>query len=96
MVARCQWTRQWWDELRYDYTLATSVAVLDELGAGEYPGKDDAISLLKDVPLVSIDATVADIVRAYIQHKVMPKDPVGDALEREPTVYELPSPEVTG
>ena len=80
MAARRQWTRQWWDELRYEYMLVTSVAVLDELGVGEYLGKDDALSLAKDIPLVSIDATVADIVQAYIQHKVMPRDPVGDAL----------------
>ena len=39
MTARRQWTRQWWDELRHEYSLVSSVAVLDELEAGEYPGK---------------------------------------------------------
>ena len=52
MVARRQWTRQWWDELRHEYALATSIAVLDELGAGDYPGKDEALNLVKDVLLV--------------------------------------------
>ena len=80
MAARRQWTRQWWDELRHEYTLVTTVAVLDELGAGDYPGKGEALSLVRDVPLVSVDETVADIVHAYIQHKVMPNDPVGDSL----------------
>src|SRR5213593_1782294 len=80
MVARQQWTRQWWDQRRHEYILTTSIPVLDELGAGDYPGKEDALSLVKDLSLVPIDEAIGDIVQAYIQHKVMPKDPVGDAL----------------
>ena len=80
MVARRQWTRQWWDDLSREYALVTSIAVLDELGKGEYPGKNDALNLIKDVPLVLIDEAIEDIVQAYIQHKVMPQNPVGDAL----------------
>ena len=66
--------------MRHDYTLTTSIAVLDELGAGDYPGKEEALSLMTNVSLVPIDEAIAEIVLAYIQHKVMPKDPVGDAL----------------
>ena len=80
MAARREWTRQWWDEVRDDYMLATSVAVLDELYGGDYPNKDRAIELLSDLPLVSVEPEIAEIVRTYIQHKVMPSDPVGDAL----------------
>ena len=54
--------------------------MLDELGAGDYPGKEDALSLVKDLSLVPIDEAIGDIVQAYIQDKVMPRDPVGDAL----------------
>ena len=61
-------------------TLSSQALVLDELSAGVYPGKEDAMSLIQDVPLIPVDASIADIVQAYIQHKVMPKDPVGDAL----------------
>jgi predicted nucleic acid-binding protein len=32
------------------------------------------------VPLLSVEPAIADIVQAYIQHKVMPNNPVGDAL----------------
>ena len=53
---------------------------MDGLHAGDYPNKDKAIELLNDLPLVPIEAEIAEIVRAYIQHKVMPNDPVGDAL----------------
>jgi hypothetical protein len=40
--------------------------------------------LLQDVPLLPVDAVHAEIVQAYIKHKVMPVvmpvDPAGDAL----------------
>lgn len=80
MLARRQWTRQWWDSVSARYDLVTSVAVLDELGTGEYPGKDGALQLVQGVPLVPIDEAIQDIVRAYIEHRVMPQDPAGDAL----------------
>ena len=80
MVARRQWTRQWWDNLRRDYLLVTSVAVLDELNYGDYPNKDEIVRLVSDLPLVSIELAVTEVVQAYIEHKVMPRDPVGDAL----------------
>lgn len=80
MVARRDWTRQWWDEAKDDYKLVTSVAVLDELQGGDYPNKGKPVKLASDLSLVTIEPEIAEIVRAYIRHKVMPDDPVGDAL----------------
>lgn len=80
MVARQQWTRQWWDNCRDRYLLVTSVAVLDELGRGDYPNKEDIVALVSDLSLVSVELAIAEIIHAYIRHKVMPNDPVGDAL----------------
>ncbi len=80
MVARRQWTRQWWDISGSDYLLVTSVAVLDELDSGDYPNKDQATKLVSNLPLVAIDPAITEIVQAYIRHQVMPRDPVGDAL----------------
>jgi len=80
MEARKQWTRQWWDHANDDYLLVTSIAVLDELHRGDYPNKDKAIELISDLPLLAVEEAIAEIVEAYIQHKVMPNDPVGDAL----------------
>ena len=80
MVARRDWTRQWWDEVSDDYLLVSSVAVLDELQSGDFPNKDQAIELLSSLPLVPLELEIAEIVRVYIEHKVMPNDPVGDAL----------------
>src|SRR5579872_147595 len=80
MEARKQWTRQWWDNASGDYLLVTSVAVLDELGRGAFPNKDNAFELISDLPLLPVEDAIAEIVEAYIKHKVMPNDPVGDAL----------------
>jgi hypothetical protein len=38
------------------------------------------LELIASLPVVSIDASVLEIVEAYIRHKVMPADPAGDAL----------------
>lgn len=80
MAARRQWTRDWWDNSSEDYLLVTSVAVLDELNDGDFPNKEESIGLIAELPLVPVEPAVAEIVEAYIQHKVMPTDPVGDAL----------------
>ena len=80
MVARRDWTRHWWDEMRDDYLLVSSVAVLDELQSGDFPNRDQAIELLSSLPLVPLELEIAEIVRVYIEQKVMPNDPVGDAL----------------
>jgi len=54
--------------------------VLDELGRGEYPTKQDCLSLVQSLPVLPIDAATADIVAAYLRHRLMPRDPAGDAL----------------
>jgi PIN domain len=79
MEARRQWTRQWWDNAE-NYSLISSVAVLDELNRGDFPNKEKAIELITDLPLLPVEEAIAEIVAAYIQHKVMPNDPLGDAL----------------
>jgi predicted nucleic acid-binding protein len=80
MVARRAWTRQWWDSKRHNYELVTSIAVLDELNRGSHPNKNAVLMLMNNLPLVTIEPAAAEIVDAYIVHKVMPRDPVGDAL----------------
>ena len=80
MVARKEWTRQWWDNYHDRYILVTSEVVLDELNNGDYPNKAKSVELLAAIPLVPVEIPVIEIVQAYIQHKIMPNDPVGDAL----------------
>ena len=80
MVARRQWTREWWDDRRDYYNVFSSEAVFDELEKGAFPQKDDALALIEGIPLLDVEDAIADIVEAYIEHHVMPADPAGDAL----------------
>ena len=80
MVARRNWTREWWESERERYELVTSAAVLEELERGEYPVRSNALALLRDLPLVANVPEIIPIVNAYVARHVMPADPRGDAL----------------
>lgn len=80
MIARRQWTRRWWDEHRRHFETVTSDAVVDELERGRHPVQKRALHLVQSLVMLPIEPEVGDIVEAYIHHKVMPNDPVGDAL----------------
>lgn len=80
IAARREWTRQWWSDARRRYRLVTSVAVLDELAGGLAERSAERLAPVNDLPILPVDATIAEIVQAYIVHKVMPADPAGDAL----------------
>jgi predicted nucleic acid-binding protein len=80
IVARRSWTRQWWDESRHEYEIVTSDAVIDELNKGDYPTKANALELVSNIPLLPFEKDISEIVENYLEHKLMPKDPLGDAL----------------
>jgi predicted nucleic acid-binding protein len=81
MVARKNWTCQWWDECgKKGYDKVTSQAVLDELNRGSFPGKDDALRLISELELLPVVAEIEEIVSVYLSHHLMPKDALGDAL----------------
>ncbi len=80
MVARKDWTKEWWDNQRKHYQLVTSIAALEELEQGEYPNKELILDLVSDIPILSINSEILDIVETYINRKLMPADVKGDAL----------------
>ena len=80
IVARRDWTRRWWTDARGRYELVSSPAVLDELSEGLPESSAARLQMLADIPLLEIEPPVVDIVQAYVQHKLMPSDPGGDAL----------------
>jgi hypothetical protein len=86
-MARKDWTRQWWDNYRYQFELFSSIAVIEELQNGEYFKKDDCLSLMANIQLLPIESEIAEITDAYIKHKIMPNNPVGDALHLAITSY---------
>jgi hypothetical protein len=65
---------------RARYRLVTSDAVLLELRNGQYPSQAAALVLAEELPLLEITPAVAEIVEAYVQHRLMPADPSFDAL----------------
>ena len=79
-LARRAWTRRWWAAGRERYTPVTSDAVLLELRNGEYPSREAALALVQELPLLEITPAVAEIVEAYVRHRLMPADPSLDAL----------------
>lgn len=80
MVARRQWTQQWWQQAPDNYLLVTSLAVFEELDGGDFPNKERAVALIAGLPQVSVEEEIGEIVDIYIRHKLMPNDPAGDAL----------------
>ena len=56
------------------------MAVVEELSRGNFPAREDCLRLLEPLPLLSIEPAVSEIVETYVVRKVMPGDPVGDAL----------------
>ncbi len=80
IVARRDWTRQWWDGPARNCELVTRVAVLDELTAGSPERSADRLALVHDLALLTIEPAIAEIVKAYVRQRVMPADPEGDAL----------------
>lgn len=80
MLARRQWTREWWQHARTRYELVTSPAVVSELERGDYPGRAACLELIAALPLLAVEPAVVEIAETYIARQVMPADPAGDAL----------------
>lgn len=80
IVARREWTRQWWSSAADRYELVTSPAVLDELGSGPADRSGTWLALVAHLPVLTVSPAIVEIVQAYIRHKLMPANPTGDAL----------------
>ena len=80
MVARREWTKQWWSRAHGQDELVTSEAVLNELGRGDHPRRQECLALVGDLSMLPIGRAIAETVEAYVSHHLMPRDPLGDAL----------------
>ena len=81
-VARRNWTRQWWDDHRDEYELATSLVVHEELESPDYPPEKrrNALALLGELPLLDLSARIDQIVEMYVGNLLMPRQPTADAV----------------
>ena len=80
MVARRNWTREWWVLARPRDEIVASEAVIEELSGGNHPHRSDCLELVAELPLLAVEPEIGEIVEAYVAHKLMPRDPGGDAL----------------
>ncbi len=87
LVARMNWTRQWWAEYGPQFDLLSSPAVILELEQGSREKTEDRLALLSNVELLDITEDVEQIAATYIERLVMPKDPGGDALHLAVTSF---------
>ena len=87
MVARRNWTRNWWSRQAHKCELVISNPVLDELERGIYPNQAKALGLIRNLPLLPVVNDVIQIAKVYISKKTMPKDPTGDALHLALATY---------
>src|SRR5438105_4261472 len=80
IVARREWTRQWWSDAPARYELVTSLAVVNELENGPPDRRAEWLSIIHGLPVLAIEAPIENIVETYRSQKLMPKNPAGDAL----------------
>ena len=74
-----EWTREWWDAAISRDTLVTSEAVFAELSRAPEPKRTEATALLKRLPVLAGGMDVDTMVDAYLAHRLMPRDALGDA-----------------
>lgn len=79
MVARQEWTREWWGFHAFKYALVTSTFVLDELSEGEFPLQQHCIELAAGLTILPVHERMAEVAAEYIQCFVMPQAPCLDA-----------------
>ena len=74
------WTRKWWNQYADQFTLVSSLAVIEELGDGTSEKTQDRINLVENLEMLSISPRIHRITQIYIDKLIMPQDPFGDAL----------------
>ena len=74
------WSRKWWKEYADQFTLVSSLAVIEELSDGKSEHTQDRIDLVANLEMLPISARIRQITHIYIDRLIMPQDPFGDAL----------------
>jgi predicted nucleic acid-binding protein len=80
MLERRDQTRRWWELAASTCELVISPAVLRELAQGRSDQVSLRLALVRGLPLLVGDDEVDQTVAMYIQHRIMPRDPEGDAM----------------
>ena len=73
------WTRKWWTQYAAQFTLVSSIVVINELSDGTSKKTQDRINLVKDLEMLSVTTEIDQIAQTYIDRLIMPQDMFGDA-----------------
>ena len=76
---RCAVTREWWRTQRQRYELFTSRFAMEEVSNPVYPGWRKVAALARRVAQLELTDELEGIIKAYIDHRLMPLDDAGDA-----------------
>lgn len=79
VAERREWTRLWWADAADRNELVTSDVVLDELLDGTSERVPFRVGLLRNLEVFPRALEVEEIVRIYLQNKLMPANPTADA-----------------
>ncbi len=82
LVARREWTREWWADAAQRYELVTSLTVREELAEGTRTALVELrTALIQGLPLLLAQPPIRAIVETYLRHKLMPARPTpADAM----------------
>ena len=80
MLQRREQTRRWWEVAASNCELVTSAAVVRELARGRSDQVPRRLALIRELTLLVSDDEVDETVTVYLQHRIMPRDPQGDAM----------------
>jgi|SaaInl8_200m_RNA_FD_contig_91_61712_length_1970_multi_2_in_0_out_0_2 hypothetical protein len=74
-----KWTRQWWHMPGKNAVLLTGLPVAAELSRAPDPKREKCMRLISGLPVLDYDDIADEIVAAYIRHRLMPDEDMGDA-----------------
>ncbi len=77
---RSRVTRDWWEHERDKFELVTSYITLEEAGQPVYPNWEEVKKLVEQVDVLAEVPDISGIVKVYLEHQLMPRDDVADAL----------------
>lgn len=77
---RRQWTRQWWRLSRPGQRRVISAVVVEELERiPDAARRQESLNLIRGLEHLDYTDEVAEIVQVYLEHKLMPREALGDA-----------------
>jgi hypothetical protein len=79
-VHRKKESLEWWASERSKHDLWVSDEVLVELGNPAYPSRAEALTFIRDVPVLAITDEVLGLARILVEERVMPQPLGGDAV----------------